>query len=168
MLLARELAMASNRGAPLNEIGDVGSDIALCAPLAWLNAPSRLAVLAFVVGAVFTEFSGVLSKSLDASRRCEGPMGKSDRAFWIGALTWIAFFAPRSIAAWPWIFRRARNPCGDHGGQPTRPRPWRDASGLLSFLARILSQALLEVQRMIERYPALCDLRPDYPLTQSG
>jgi CDP-diacylglycerol--glycerol-3-phosphate 3-phosphatidyltransferase len=103
-MMARELSMASNLGAVLNEIGDVVSDIALYAPLAWLWPQSQIAIGAFVAASVLTEFAGVLAKALGASRRYDGPMGKSDRAFVVGALALIALLAPRAVAAWPWIF----------------------------------------------------------------
>jgi len=40
----------------------------------------------FVVLAVTSEMTGVIAQSLGASRRYDGPMGKSDRAFVFGAL----------------------------------------------------------------------------------
>ncbi len=102
-MMARELGMASNLGAILNEVGDVVSDLALYLPLAWVDLPSSRSVLAFAVGAALTEFVGVVSKSIGASRRYDGPMGKSDRAFWVGALALVTFFAPAAQRVWPWL-----------------------------------------------------------------
>ena len=85
-MMAREHDLATPLGAILNELGDVLSDVALYLPLAFLHAPSRWLVVAFVLGAVMTEFCGVLAQALGGGRQYQGPMGKSDRAFWIGAL----------------------------------------------------------------------------------
>jgi|ERR1041384_1761792 CDP-diacylglycerol--glycerol-3-phosphate 3-phosphatidyltransferase len=103
-MMARELAMASQLGAVLNELGDAVSDLALYLPLAFAYAPARWAVIAFSIGAVLTEFSGVLGRALGASRHYEGPMGKSDRAFVVGALGLATFFFPPVLGAWPWVF----------------------------------------------------------------
>ena len=85
-MLAREHAMKSSLGAVLNELGDVLSDTALYAPLAlWPGFPPRL-VAAAVVLAVVSELAGVVAVQIGTHRRYDGPMGKSDRAFVIGAL----------------------------------------------------------------------------------
>jgi phosphatidylglycerophosphate synthase len=106
-LMARELNMATTLGAVLNELGDVISDLALYLPLAIYYDKARWAVIAFAIGAVLTEFCGVLGRALGASRRYEGPMGKSDRAFVVGALGLIAAIAPNAVIAWPWAFGAA-------------------------------------------------------------
>ena len=103
-MMARELDMASPLGAVLNELGDALSDLGLYLPLAFVHKESEWPVIAFSIGAVLTEFCGVLGRALGASRRYEGPMGKSDRAFVIGALGLLSFALPGAIAFWPWIF----------------------------------------------------------------
>jgi CDP-diacylglycerol--glycerol-3-phosphate 3-phosphatidyltransferase len=103
-MMARELGMSTQLGAVLNELGDAISDIGLYLPLAFVYEPARWPVIAFSFGAVLTEFSGVLGRALGASRRYEGPMGKSDRAFVVGALGLATFFFPDVVKAWPWIF----------------------------------------------------------------
>ena len=85
-IMAREHNMATRLGAVLNEFGDVISDLALYLPLATLDDRSHWPVVAFCIGAALTEFCGVLGQALGAKRHYEGPMGKSDRAFVIGAL----------------------------------------------------------------------------------
>src|SRR5205085_7053090 len=85
-MMARELNQASALGAVLNELGDVLSDLGLYLPLAVLTEQILWPVLLFNLGAVLTEFCGVLSQARGASRRYDGPLGKSDRAFLIGAL----------------------------------------------------------------------------------
>jgi CDP-diacylglycerol--glycerol-3-phosphate 3-phosphatidyltransferase len=43
-------------------------------------------VVLVVIGALLAEFAGVLAHAVDAPRRFEGPMGKSDRAFAFGVI----------------------------------------------------------------------------------
>jgi CDP-diacylglycerol--glycerol-3-phosphate 3-phosphatidyltransferase len=103
-MMARELNMKSTLGTVLNEAGDVVSDVALYLPLAVVHPPSLWAVIGFSLGAVMTEFCGVLTQALSAGRHYEGPMGKSDRAFFVGALGLITAFAPGLFKYWPWLF----------------------------------------------------------------
>ena len=103
-MMARELGMATQLGAVLNELGDAMSDLGLYLPLAFIHRQAQWPVVAFSIGAVLTEFCGVLARALGAGRRYDGPMGKSDRAFVVGALGVASFFAPRLIDIWPWIF----------------------------------------------------------------
>ena len=85
-MLAREHGQKSRLGALLNEIGDVVSDAALYLPLALAPGfDARLAV-GIVLLAVLSEMTGVLGPTIGASRRYDGPMGKSDRAFAFGLL----------------------------------------------------------------------------------
>lgn len=106
-MMARELSMASNRGAVLNEIADVLSDLVLYLPLAAIVEGARWPVIAFALGAVLTEFCGLLARAIGATRRYDGPMGKSDRALLAGALGLLGFLAPGSLEAWPWVFGAA-------------------------------------------------------------
>lgn len=103
-MMARELAKSTQLGAVLNELGDAISDLGLYLPLALVYEPAQWSIIAFSIGAVLTEFSGVLGRALGASRHYEGPMGKSDRAFAVGALGLATFFFPMVVKAWPWIF----------------------------------------------------------------
>lgn len=94
-MLAFEFRQKSSLGAFLNELTDVVSDAALYLPFATV-APFE----PFWVGVVITlaglgEFAGALGPTVGASRRYDGPMGKSDRAFVFGALgLWIALALP--------------------------------------------------------------------------
>lgn len=85
-MLAREHGQQSALGACLNELGDVFADALLYLPFARLPACPTRWVVAFVLLAVICEMAGVLMQTLGASRRYDGPMGKSDRAFVFGAL----------------------------------------------------------------------------------
>ena len=90
-MLAREHNQKSTLGAYLNEVGDVVSDAALYAPFAIIAPFSGAWMFGIVLLAVLTEFVGVTGASLGASRRYDGPMGKSDRAVVFGVLgAWIA------------------------------------------------------------------------------
>ena len=94
-MLAREHGQKSRLGAYLNEVGDVVSDAALYAPFALLPSFGPLWTGIVVLLAVLTEFAGVLGPATGASRRYDGPMGKSDRALVFGALAlWIGFGGP--------------------------------------------------------------------------
>ena len=103
-MMAREFNLATNMGAILNEVGDVLSDLFLYLPLAAVSPEAFLFIGLFVLGAVITEFCGVLGKALGATRHYEGPMGKSDRAFLIGFLAFVSAFFPAVLGIWKWIF----------------------------------------------------------------
>ncbi|NBF00835.1 CDP-alcohol phosphatidyltransferase family protein [Pseudomonas sp. Fl5BN2] len=85
-MLAREFGQQSRLGAYLNELCDVVADSALILPFALLPDVSLLLVLAVTLLALFSEYAGVLGPMIGASRRYDGPMGKSDRAFILGVL----------------------------------------------------------------------------------
>ncbi len=89
-MLAREYKQKSNLGAILNEITDVVSDSALYLPFA-LIMPNYL-VCILVILAIISEMIGVVAIQIGASRRYDGPMGKSDRAFQFGLIALILFF----------------------------------------------------------------------------
>ena len=54
---------------------------------------------AFIVLAGLSEFAGALGPTVGATRRYDGPMGKSDRAAAVGAIALLASFAPLPPAA---------------------------------------------------------------------
>ncbi|WP_041961910.1 CDP-alcohol phosphatidyltransferase family protein [Sulfurospirillum cavolei] len=84
-MLAKEHDMKSDLGAMLNEMGDVLSDTALYLPFAMIEGVSPLWVTLFVIVAILTEMAGILGAVIGKTRRYDGPMGKSDRAFVIGS-----------------------------------------------------------------------------------
>ncbi len=89
-MLAREHAQKSRLGAVLNEVGDVLADTALYLPLAFVPGfDARLVVLATTL-AIVTELTGLVGIQIGATRRYDGPMGKSDRAFVFGVLALFA------------------------------------------------------------------------------
>ncbi|MDU9402370.1 CDP-alcohol phosphatidyltransferase family protein [Pseudomonas sp. zfem004] len=91
-MLAREFGQQSKLGAYLNELCDVIADAALYLPFALLAGVSPALVVLVVLLAVISEYAGVMGPLAGASRRYDGPMGKSDRAFAFGVLgTGVAF-----------------------------------------------------------------------------
>jgi CDP-diacylglycerol--glycerol-3-phosphate 3-phosphatidyltransferase len=101
-MLAREHGQQSALGAFLNELTDVLSDAALYLPFAVVAPFSPFWVGTVIVLAGLSEFTGALGPTVGASRRYDGPMGKSDRAFVFGALgLYVALGWPLSPdAAW--------------------------------------------------------------------
>jgi CDP-diacylglycerol--glycerol-3-phosphate 3-phosphatidyltransferase len=85
-MLAREFGQQSKLGAYLNELSDLIADSALYLPFALLPGVSPLLVILVVLLALISEYAGVLGPMVGASRRYDGPMGKSDRAFCFGVL----------------------------------------------------------------------------------
>jgi CDP-diacylglycerol---glycerol-3-phosphate 3-phosphatidyltransferase len=85
-MLAREFGQKSTLGMYLNELTDVVSDTALILPFGLLPVFPLWDVVIFAVLAVLTEFAGVLGLVAGASRRYDGPFGKSDRALALGAI----------------------------------------------------------------------------------
>ncbi|RDE49433.1 MAG: CDP-alcohol phosphatidyltransferase family protein [Candidatus Accumulibacter meliphilus] len=104
-MLAREHGQKSTLGAYLNELTDVISDAALYLPFAFVAPFGALSVGLVIWLAAVSEMAGALGPMVGASRRYEGPMGKSDRAFVFGALglwlglagqlpAWLAWLMP--------------------------------------------------------------------------
>lgn len=85
-MLAREFGQQSALGAYLNELSDVVADSALYLPFALLSGVSVLLVFVLVLMAALVEYAGVLGLMIGASRRYDGPMGKSDRAAVFGVM----------------------------------------------------------------------------------
>ena len=120
-MLAREHNQQSKLGAFLNELTDVVSDAALYLPFA-LVAPFS----GFWVGTV-------IGPTVGASRRYDGPLGKSDRAFVFGALGlyvalgwplpgWTAWLMPllAALVAWTTANRIRRALAEAEAGIPAR------------------------------------------------
>ena len=98
-MLAREFGQKSRLGGYLNELCDVVSDAALLLPFASVAPFSQAAVFAVIGLAILAEYAGVMGPLVGASRRYDGPLGKSDRAALVGALAlWIGLGLP--LAPW--------------------------------------------------------------------
>ncbi|GGK66041.1 CDP-alcohol phosphatidyltransferase family protein [Amphritea balenae] len=85
-MLAREHNMATPKGAILNEMGDVISDSALFLAFAALPGINIPLLVILTLLAVMSEMIGVVAVQIGASRRYDGPSGKSDRALFFGVL----------------------------------------------------------------------------------
>lgn len=85
-MLAREFGQQSKLGAYLNELCDVVADSALYLPFALIAGVPAWLVVGVVLMAAVVEYAGVLGVMVGASRRYDGPMGKSDRAAVFGLL----------------------------------------------------------------------------------
>ena len=98
-MLAREHGMQTTFGGFLNELCDVVSDCALSLPFVLVLPQVAAWVVLLTVLAVLAEFAGVVAQALGASRRYDGPMGKSDRAFLFG---FIALLLGVGVAPGAW------------------------------------------------------------------
>lgn len=104
-MLAREHGQQSVLGAYLNELGDIVSDLALTIPFAWAMPSSGGEVMLFAILAVVSECAGLIGPLAGATRRYDGPLGKSDRALVLGALgLWVGCgLGLGSYGHWFWI-----------------------------------------------------------------
>jgi phosphatidylglycerophosphate synthase len=131
-MLAREFRQKSELGAYLNELGDVVSDAFLYLPLVFLPALNSLWMVVVILLAIISEMAGTVAVMTGASRRYDGPMGKSDRAFVFGALAfwlglgwsiapWASYLFPRLMTALlvTTVINRIRNGLAErpHGRQ---------------------------------------------------
>lgn len=91
-MLAREFGQQSRLGAYLNELCDVIADAALYLSLLSVPGVRAEALWLLAWAAALSEYAGVLGLMVGASRRYDGPMGKSDRAFVIGVLGLLLAF----------------------------------------------------------------------------
>ncbi|MCP3020864.1 CDP-alcohol phosphatidyltransferase family protein [Cupriavidus basilensis] len=104
-MLAREHGQQSVLGAYLNELGDIVSDIALILPFALVAPFGAGEIMVFALLAVIVECAGLIGPLAGASRRYDGPLGKSDRALVLGALgLWAGLGLSLAHAAhWLWV-----------------------------------------------------------------
>jgi CDP-diacylglycerol--glycerol-3-phosphate 3-phosphatidyltransferase len=128
-LLAREHGQKTALGAFLNELTDVASDAALYLPFARVAPFDPFWVAVVVVLSGLSEFAGALGPTVGASRRYDGPIGKSDRAFVFGALglwvglglplpEWSALLLPLVAAGVAWTtVNRVRRALGEAAAQ---------------------------------------------------
>lgn len=91
-VLAKKFSLQSRLGKFLNELTDVFSDTALFIPFLLLTQTFPASVIIFISLSIISEMAGVLSEVNSGERRYDGPMGKSDRAFLIGAVAVLLLF----------------------------------------------------------------------------
>lgn len=102
-MLAREFNQKSRLGGYLNEITDVVSDAALYLPFAFVHPFDSLQIGLIIWLSALTEFCGVLGQVQGKTRRYDGPLGKSDRAFLFGVLGLVYVFAPTLLDFLYWV-----------------------------------------------------------------
>lgn len=95
-MMAREYGQQTLFGCYLNELADIVSDAFLYLPFAQLPEFWPPFVLLFIFLAALAETAGILGVLAGASRRYDGPLGKSDRAALLGLLALVLVFVPRS------------------------------------------------------------------------
>ncbi len=93
-MLAREHQQKSDLGAILNEMGDVFADAVIYVPLMLVTGVGFWLLVLTLVLSIASEMLGVVGVQIGASRRYDGPMGKSDRAFLFSALALVFMFYP--------------------------------------------------------------------------
>ena len=85
-MLARDFKQKSRLGAYLNEVTDVVSDAVLYLPFIWISPFSTIQITLVIWLSAISEMVGILGQVIGKTRRYDGPMGKSDRAFVFGLL----------------------------------------------------------------------------------
>lgn len=95
-MMAKNYNLQSKSGEVLNEIGDIFSDVAIYFPLLYFESLRFEYVVIFIILSIINEFCGVLAKIISGERRYDGPMGKSDRALFIGLLCIYMFFSSQA------------------------------------------------------------------------
>ena len=103
-MMANQFNLQSKLGEILNEIGDVISDIAIYFPFLYFEAIKSEYVILFIFLSIINEFCGVLAKLISGSRRYDGPMGKSDRAFLVGIICIVLFFTDSILVYLDYVF----------------------------------------------------------------
>jgi CDP-diacylglycerol--glycerol-3-phosphate 3-phosphatidyltransferase len=91
-MMAREHNQKTTLGAILNELSDVFSDIFLYYPFTKILMKGQEFIAPLLFLAVIAEMTGVVGVQIGASRRYDGPFGKSDRAFIFGTLALLIYF----------------------------------------------------------------------------
>ena len=99
-MLAREFWGPTLLGAVLNELGDVLADAAMVLPLVLVPGVPAPWIVSLTLLALLSEFCGVVAVQIGASRRYDGPMGKSDRALLLGG---IALLLGLGVPAGFWL-----------------------------------------------------------------
>ncbi|MBJ9951529.1 MULTISPECIES: CDP-alcohol phosphatidyltransferase family protein [unclassified Acinetobacter] len=93
-ILAREFNQQSNLGAFYNELSDVVADTALYVCLIAFGFIHAKLLLLVAFLAILSEYTGVMAPLIGQQRRYDGPMGKSDRAFWFSLITVLIMVFP--------------------------------------------------------------------------
>ncbi len=103
-MMAREYHQQSKLGEVLNELGDVFSDFVIFLPLIKYEISLIIIIVIFICLSIINEFAGVLCKVISNTRAYDGPMGKSDRAFFLGLYGILNYFGIYNQSISPYIF----------------------------------------------------------------
>ena len=103
-MMARTYNQQTKKGEALNELGDIVSDVFIFFPLVKFEQGNLYLIVGFICLSIINEFSGLLGKVLSGTRRYDGPMGKSDRAFIIGVYGILSFLSVDFNEYSVWIF----------------------------------------------------------------
>ncbi|MCE4979154.1 CDP-alcohol phosphatidyltransferase family protein [Mammaliicoccus sciuri] len=90
-VMAKKYQMKSHLGLLLNELGDVISDLFLFIPFVFIAEDYGIGIMLFISLSIISEMAGVTVQVIGSSRRYDGPMGKSDRAFIVGFISILIF-----------------------------------------------------------------------------
>lgn len=90
-VMAKKYQMKSHLGFLLNELGDVISDLFLFIPFVFIAEDYGIGIMLFISLSIISEMAGVTVQVIGSSRRYDGPMGKSDRAFIVGFISFLIF-----------------------------------------------------------------------------
>ncbi|MCD8862529.1 CDP-alcohol phosphatidyltransferase family protein [Mammaliicoccus sciuri] len=90
-VMAKKYQMKSHLGLLLNELGDVISDLFLFIPFVFIAEDYGIGIMLFISLSIISEMAGVTVRVIGSSRRYDGPMGKSDRAFIVGFISFLIF-----------------------------------------------------------------------------
>jgi CDP-diacylglycerol--glycerol-3-phosphate 3-phosphatidyltransferase len=103
-ILAREFNMKTHLGAILNELTDVLADSALYYPFYMILPRGNELVAPVIILSIIVEMTGVIGVQIGASRRYDGPFGKSDRAFVFGLIALLLGLGVNISPVVNWIF----------------------------------------------------------------
>ncbi|WP_199195160.1 CDP-alcohol phosphatidyltransferase family protein [Mammaliicoccus sciuri] len=90
-VMAKKYQMKSHLGLLLNELGDVISALFLFIPFVFIAEDYGIGIMLFISLSIISEMAGVTVQVIGSSRRYDGPMGKSDRAFIVGFISFLIF-----------------------------------------------------------------------------
>jgi len=103
-MLAREFNMKTPLGAILNELTDVLADSILYYPFYKVLPAGNELVAPVIILSIIAEMTGVIGVQIGASRRYDGPFGKSDRAFLFGLIALLLGLGVNITFAMTFVF----------------------------------------------------------------
>jgi CDP-diacylglycerol---glycerol-3-phosphate 3-phosphatidyltransferase len=95
-MMAKTFNQQTKLGEILNELGDVVSDTFIFLGLLGFSFVNQHLIYLFIISALINEFAGILAKVISGTRGYYGPMGKSDRALFLG-LWCLVFYIHSAI-----------------------------------------------------------------------